>query len=255
MGLSVFLVLGGGGVNHVISSWVLGTAVSVVVGYFLVSKHISPLSFNKSAATKLLKEAFPTGALLIVSTVYNRADILILQYFHDTRDVGIYGMAYKVYDTAVFGASYLMNAMFPLISGLYSAGQITNSLRAYLRRAFWTLLLFGGLVSMLVFVTAPYLPLVFHGRFDFSVWPLRVLSFALVFSYLNHLIGYTLIALSRQKIALAVAVTALVFNLSLNFLLVPRFSYLASSYLTVATEALVLLLSGFVILRTLSNAK
>ncbi len=251
VGVSVLLLLSGGGIDQVMAAWVLSTTLAFVLGAFLVKTKLTPLFFDKGVSLKIVKESFPTGALLIVSTIYNRADVVILQHFHSTSDVGVYGMAYKVYETVVFGASYIMNAMFPLLSKMYSSGEVTQKLKEYMGRAFGSLLFVGILVAVLTYFAAPYLPLVFQGKFDFSVLPLRILSFALVFSYLNHFVGYTLIAIGKQRAALVVAGGALVFNLALNILFVPQFSFIASSYLTITTEALVLLLSGFVLARNL----
>ena len=255
VGLSLYFVFSGGGINLVMLAWVVSTVIAFFTGLLFAGDLLTPLSFSRPTAHRILSESFPTGALLVVSTVYNRADILILQHFHTTSDVGVYGMAYKVYETVVFGASYIVNSMFPLLSHMYSKVRFTADLKRYFRRAYIGIAITGVVLAFFVYWTSPIIPSVFDGKFNMSTVPLKILSFAVIFSYLNHLVGYSLIAFGRQKIALTIAVLALVFNISLNLLFVPTYSYVASAYLTIATEALVLLISGFAVFKLFSNAK
>jgi O-antigen/teichoic acid export membrane protein len=61
---------------------------------------------------KILSESLPTGALLLLFSVYNRLDIFLLQSIKGAESVGVYGLAYKVHDNLVLGAAFLANAFF-----------------------------------------------------------------------------------------------------------------------------------------------
>jgi len=78
---------------------------------------------------------------------------------------------------------------------------------------------------------------------------LRILVFATFIAYFNHLTGYSLIALGKQKVSLIVAIIALVWNVSLNLIFIPRYSYLAAAAITIATEGLVLILTSVYLAR------
>jgi len=80
---------------------------------------------------------------------------------------------------------------------------------------------------------------------------LRILSLAIFLSYFNHLTGYTIVALGRQRLYFSVAISALVFNVLVNLLVIPRFSYYGAATVTVLTEALVLFITSFFTFRLL----
>jgi O-antigen/teichoic acid export membrane protein len=76
--------------------------------------------------------------------------------------------------------------------------------------------------------------------FDASVTPLRVLLLAGAVAWVNGVFGFALIAKERQANALWLNAAALVFNVGLNFLLIPRYGIVAAAAVTVASELLIL---------------
>lgn len=220
-----------------------GTALAVYFSTRLTKFDFHP---NMTVVKKILFEAVPTGALLLVFAVYNRLDIFLLQLLKGSESVGIYGLAYKIHDNLVLGAAYLMAALFPPLSKLVSEGDLSEKLPLVYRKTFDVLLLGGLLVVGGVLVLAPAIIFIIGGsEFSASALALRILVFATFLSYFNHLTGYTLIALGKQKISLVVALMALVWNLVLNILLIPRYSFVGAAVVTIATEGLVLVLTSF----------
>lgn len=223
----------------------LAAAVAARLGYRLL-----PLSYSlvHKATRFLLLESLPMGAILAIFTIYNRMDTIILQYFKGSEAVGLYGVAYRVFEVLVLGAAYFANSIFPLISNL--AGKNNAKLADVYRKSFVILLFLGVLVAVANYFLAPLAVAILGGQeFTASVMPLRILSLALIVSYFNHLNGYTLIALGRQWYSLAIAVIALVVNVSLNWVFIPIYSFQAAAFITFITEGLIVLLSLLVLHR------
>ena len=61
--------------------------------------------------------------------------------------------------------------------------------------------------------------------------------------YFNHLIGYTIVALGRQRRYLIVSLAALVFNVIVNLAVIPKYSYFGAAAVTVLTEGLILIIT------------
>ncbi len=203
-------------------------------------------AFSKAIFKKILFEAMPTGALLLIFSIYNRVDILILQAIKGSESVGIYGLAYRVHDNLILGAAFLAGALFPLLSKFAAEQKFTGNLQLIYRKSFDVLFLGGLTVLISILIFAPWIIGVIGGpAFTQSTLALRILVFATFLAYFNHLTGYTLIALGKQKISLLVAIIALIWNVSLNFILIPRYSFIAAAGVTIATEGLVLILTSF----------
>jgi O-antigen/teichoic acid export membrane protein len=235
---------------HLLTALYLLVASTFIAGFISIiwAAHLSPLSvkLNSNYGKVLLKEAFPTGALLTIFYIYNRVDVVILQSIKGNEAVGIYGLAYKIHDNLVQGAAFLMNAVFPIISANPSA----ERLRTTYQRTFHILLLGALLLLLLLLLFAPWIITLVGGQSATpSITALRILAFATFVAYLNHLTGYTLIAIGHQRTSLLIAAIALVVNIFGNFVLIPHFSYIGSSFMTIATEGIVFLLSSSAIFR------
>ena len=197
---------------------------------------------------RIFSEALPTGALLLLFSIYNRIDIFLLQSIKGAEPVGIYGLAYKVHDNLILGAAFLANSFFPVISKYGKIGELEKRfepMREIYQKLFDVLLMAGLAMVAFVLIFSPLIIQIIGGQeFSASVLALRILVLGTFIAYFNYLTGYSLIALGKQKISLVVAIIALFWNIGLNFLLIPHFSYLAAAYITIATEGLVLVLTS-----------
>lgn len=247
----LFVFLSPANLNFIMFAWVLATIVVGVIGMLLAGK-VSRINWtlNWKIIKSVSSAAIPTGALLITFSLYNRIDIVILQYFQGNAEVAPYALAYKVYDNAVLGAAFLMNAIFPHLAREFA--EKSKKVAVYYQKAFDLLFLFALAVFLLIFIFAPVIVGVLAGSANNpATGVLRILSVAAFIAYFNHLTGFSLIAAGRQKISLAIALTALSFNVLVNLMFVRQYSFTAAAYATVATEVLVLLISTLVIWKSI----
>ena len=194
----------------------------------------------------LLTEALPMGSLLVLFTVYNRLDTVILSFVGGQVPVATYGVAYRIFEVLILGAAYFSNSILPIISNL----AVTDKKKMGLvyQKSFLILAWLGIIVALGNFFLAPSMVRVVAGaNYADSVVPLRILSLALIVSYFNHLNGYTLIALHKQWSSFGIALAALAVNLVLNVLFIPHYSYVAAAVNTFITEALIVVCSLWVI--------
>lgn len=232
--------------NQVLFFLVIANFLGTVLAFFLAIRLAKfDFSLDKEIIKKVFFEAMPTGALLLIFSIYNRIDIIILQYLKGSEPVGIYGLAYKVHDNLILGAAYLAGALFPILSKCADEHRLNDRLALIYKKSFDVLFLAGVLIVFLIFIFAPLIVAIIGGpQFSQSVLALRILVFATFLAYFNHLTGYSLIALGKQKVSLIVAIVALVWNVTLNLIFIPRYSYLAAAAVTIATEGLVLILTS-----------
>ncbi|MDO8503733.1 MAG: flippase [bacterium] len=244
----------GSNLSGVIIFWLISTILASLLALLLATKttHITWV-LDKGVIRRVFWEAAPTGALLLVSNLYNRVDIVILQHFQGEVAVGIYGLPYKIHDHLVMGAAFLMNSMFPLLSQKFSEGAKGHkSLVSYYQQTFDILLVSATLLLIVVFLAAPLIVNILAGSaFSESGLALRILVFGTFIAYFNHLTGYSIIAFGKQKSALLIAAAALIFNVLGNWIFIPLYSFKAAAVITIATEGLVLIFSTIVIYRTI----
>lgn len=217
---------------------------------FLLSRKIIVLDFKiePSLMRTTFYESLPMGGILILFVLYSKIDTVILQGFKGSEAVGVYGLSYKIHEVLTLGAAYLMNSLLPV----FSQRAKTKEFKGLFWQTGGILLLMGIVMLGLVQILAPWIIEVIGGQgYESSILALRILSLATFISYFNHLTGYSIVALGKQRYSFFIALLALMVNVLGNFWGVPRYSFLAAAGMTVVTEGLVLFLSGFVVLRAL----
>ncbi|HUS60032.1 MAG TPA: flippase [Nevskiaceae bacterium] len=254
--ISCFFVKAGFGLLSLMIAYLLATGFGVLIAGFLASKTVKfVFVFDKKILTRLIKESLPMGAILLMFTIDNKIDTVMLGAIKGSESVGIYGIAYRIYDVLILGSAFLMNALLPIISQYADLKKWQTKLQQIYQKSFDVLLLMGIGVVGLVWWLAPLMVQTLTQKrfveFADAVWVLRILSLAMLIAYFNHLAGYTIVALGKQRPYFFVALIALIFNVFANLFVIPRFSYFGAATVTILTEALVFLITTFFIFKLL----
>jgi len=252
--ISWFLIKQGLGFLALIGAVVIANFFAVLVALILARKTIKfNFYWDKIFVKKLFKEALPMGAILLIFTVDNKIDTIMLGSLKGSGAVGIYAVAYRVYDVLILGAAFLMNALLPVLSEYSDLKKWRLKLQEIYQKVFDILLLMAVGVVLATWFLAPLVVwLITQQRFaEFgdAISVLRLLSLALFLAYFNHLTGYTVVALGRQRKYFWVALSALLFNVIANLIFIPRFSYFGAAAVTILTESLVLIITTIFIFR------
>ncbi|MBI5448907.1 oligosaccharide flippase family protein [Candidatus Gottesmanbacteria bacterium] len=229
-----------------------GIAATAAAALYGVKKFTQPLrpAFSRESLTQLLVPSLPLGITLLFNLIYFRADSFVLTLSRSTADVGIYGLAYKVFEVALVIPTFFMNAVYPLM--LKHQNYELRIMNYEFKKIFQKSLLFMILTSVFMIPVFWFAaPLVSFIKQDFSasVPALRVLSLGLPFFFVSSLVMWTLITLKKQIILMAVYGASMVVNIILNMWFVPEHGYMAAAWITVGSEGLVLLLSGIALMR------
>jgi len=247
----VFFLKGQGNLSLLMINWAMAAAVSGLLALWFVFRNKKGWrwQYNSLGIKKLFGQAFPLGVRQLIFSTYDRGiDSFFLKTFLGSLSVAYYGLAYKVYDNLVLLAAFLMNSLFPILSGIQGQLLVKTFKKA------GKILFFSGLtITFFTLILAPFLiKILGGGRFLSSVAILQILSFALVMAFLNHLIGYTMIVIEEQKTLLYFSLVALLVNLIGNWFFISRFGGMGAAGVTVATELTSLILGGWFIAKKLS---
>lgn len=217
--------------------YLVARIVSLLIGQKIIKWKIQ---FKINRIGYWLKELWPMGVYLIVFTAYDRAvDSMMISRYLTMKDVAYYGLSYKIYNSLVQPAYFFVASVFPLLSS-----QIEKKRKLFFRSlALILVVLIIG--APILSIMAPFMISVLGGaEFLPSVGVLRILIFAMIFAYVNHLFGFTLIAKRGQKSILLIGLIALTFNIIGNMYAIPRFGISGAAIVTVYTEMLSALMLG-----------
>lgn len=207
------------------------------------------LSVDKQIVKYLMIQSLPLGLMFIFSQINFKADAILLsalplpEHFglNSKETVAIYGLPYKIFEVALVVPTFFMNAVYPIF--VKHMGESKERLKQTFLRVL--VVLFGcGLITGVVGVLlSPFMIRVLGGaEFGQSIIVLQILLSGIVIFYLTQPLSWLIVTLNGQKYLPWIYLVSAIVNLSLNFVLIPKYSYLASAVLTWISEGIILIL-------------
>ncbi len=212
----------------------LGTALFAAAVIELRKLAALRVDLNMSLLQQWLRLSFPFAVGFLLTNLYFRADVPILQHFRPFQEVGWYTFAYKPFEALQFVPLAIQTVVYPVLAVYHrrSPGQLGP---AY-ERFFKVLILLGWPLTVGTYVLVHPVGRLFR-LFPQSEPSLQILSLGIVFLFANSAFTAMLYAIDRQdRFAWSTGI-AVVVNVGLNLILIPIAGYLAASATTVITEA------------------
>jgi O-antigen/teichoic acid export membrane protein len=203
------------------------------------------LQFEPKLLMSWVRMAIPLGITFVITTVYFKADVPILQRFRPYSEVGYYTFAYKPFESLLFIPFALRSVVFPVLSVYHRRSP--ERVLPLAEKFFKALVILGWPITVGVFLLAPQFNSLLN-LYPGSEPALQILSLAIVFMFADNTFAATLNAIDKQNLFAFVAMVGLVINVGVNLIVIPRYGYLGASWAVVVTEA-ALVVVGWIVLR------
>lgn len=241
--LVILIFFLGLGLLFFVGAWVLG--FFVVAGFaFLLSFKLREgpsFSWDSAWAKRIIVGALPLGLMLVFAQINGKADIFLLSLLDRPESLGIYGLAYKVFENLLFVPLFFVNALYPVM--LKDHKTSLQLLWDRLSKGILVMLAAGFAFMLLAFLFAPLAVFILGGEsFSSSILVLQLLSFGLPLFFISVPLQWFLITVGKEKILPLIYGLAAFSNVAINSIFIPKFSYLASIFATLFSEALIFIL-------------
>ena len=175
--------------------------------------------------------------------LYFRLDVMILARLKPPDDVGQYGAGYRFLEAFTVVPTMIMSVLAPVLARSFMEGAGVLQRRYGLAMHLVSVIAIGVSVggAMTAWRVLPALP--GFGAFDGGGVALAILSPAAGLILVGTIAQGALIAAHRQQRLLRISAAGLAFNLVLNLVLIPPYSYVGAAIATTATEVLLVALS------------
>ena len=223
--------------------YALSIFVVFIIAFILVKDYFS--TRHKLVDVGYYKNLFilslPIGLSLVVNMLMMYADRWILSIYSSPESVGIYYIAFKVFEVIIIVPTFFMNALYPVM--IKTHDNSFNSYKKLMTKSISSLILVAVITSFIVYLTADFLFVLVWGS---SMLPagtvLTILGLGLIFFFTTAPLNWMLLVEKKQKYLIYVYSIAFLFNLVLNLIFIPQYDYIAAATTTVFTEFIVLLL-------------
>ena len=237
----------------------IGVAISYALAYLIFLIYMA-LNMNKSFGIpkfefdfKFWKDvaikSIPFGLSIFFYTVYFSIDVVMIQFLSGDYATGIYNSAYKI--VSVFAAFYVIYqyVIFPLMSKLYA--EDTNLLKISFESSFKYSLLILLPLCIGVYFYSPYIiNLIYSSQYALASPAMQILIWTVVFLFINGVATSLLNSIGKEVSVTKIYLIAAIFNILLNYLTIPVWSYIGAAITTVLSEILILILMMYSISKT-----
>ena len=194
---------------------------------------IKELFFNKN-----IKIVLPMMLIALMSLLYNKIDIFMLEIFLGFQSVGEYAVIYRLILPFMFVSSSLFMVLLPSFADSSLPG------KSMIKIAF--LMFFVGFILSIAISSMFWLVSdMFFEKYAYLLNDFILYSFylPLVFSY--GVMSNFLVSKGQERVIFGVTIIALMFNVLFNFILIPKLGVKGAILSTIFSEMLILLIYCF----------
>lgn len=253
--LAAFALYAGGGLELITGAYLLGSIGALVFAWGALRRFFPPIYLreaNRDEMKGILKRGVHIGVASTVNMLTFRLDAVLLQLIKGPIAVAMYGIAYRFFESFLFVSWSLANVVLPRIARSEGGRAATQpfQLALTLALALYVPLALGSLFAADWVVTG-----VFSDRYEDAAPAVKWLTGALVLYGIAYLARTATIALGQRKGIAQVAVVALVINVTLNLILIPRYGFVAAAASTFITEVVDAILLTILFIRAAGGFK
>ncbi len=258
------------GFYHLLWAGVVGNLVIFLITSYFVRRYCKiTYKFDYSFWKKIFLTSLPFGVALILNTIYFRLDVLLMTFIlphsqsliggkaectkvlcADT-EIGLYGVGMRFLEMLVIIPVYFMNSVLPIMTRYVE--EKSQKIRQLVQYSFDFLIASGLPILVGGFILAkPIIYFISDAEFvsgnvyDYgSDFAIKMLMFAMFFSFVNTLFGFILVVLNKQIKLMYFNAAAVIFNLVGNILVIPLWGFRGAAMTSVLSAGLILILTYF----------
>lgn len=249
--IAILWLRSGGSVIEAAIALLIGSSAGAIWQFFWFVRLVGiRWTLDFQLVRDLVWQSVPFLTYGVLGVIYYRVDTVLLQALTTTATVGIYGAAYRLFDTLVFLPNIVIVAvMYPVMAKLSVNSE--SQMKLAIEKSVNFLLVVGIPIMVGLIVAAPNIIGFLYHNNDFvpSIPVLRALAPGIAILYLNSVWTTAMMSLKMEKQLPWIAGLALVFNLGGNLLLIPRMGAVGAAIITSLTELLLMGLALWVLPR------
>ena len=219
----------------------LSYSITLLVALWWVWKKAEfvKIKFNRLFSLAIIKQSLPYALLILLMTFYYRSDTIMLEKMlaDGNKQVGYYAQAYRFFEAGNMVAYLFSVLLLPIFSKMIKANQ---SLVGIVEISFKMIFSGALIVSVLCFQFGDE---IMHWRYtdlsSQSVHLFSVLMFCFVCISTTYIFGTLLTANGNLKFLNVLAGFAVLINIGLNLVFIPKWQALGSAVASLITQLLV----------------
>ena len=243
--ISIYVDLGLLGISI---AYILANLLTFIYEYYVLNKYVVKPKFELDLefCKRITILSLPFAITGILYTVYYSIDLVMLTKLVGDYATGLYNATYKLIGVLNLFYSVYTAVIFPVMSKFYKNDKKLLVI-SFEKSVKYLMLLMIPLAVGTVFYSLDIIQLIYGNQYDASSSVLSILIWTVCLLFISGAANTLLNASHKETTVTKIYAIAAVFNIVLNFVMIPYFSYNGAAITTVLSDILIVTLQTYVI--------
>nr|WP_292893704.1 flippase [Methanobrevibacter sp.] len=236
------------GLYGIAVSYILANAITFIYEYYMLTKHVTKPKYelDKEFCKKITLLSVPFAVTGLLYTIYYSIDIVMLTNMVGSYATGIYNATYKLISVLTLFYSVYTAVIFPVMSRYYKNDE-SLLLISFEKSIKYLMLVIIPLAVATAFYSAEVMHLIYGQSYKGGASVLSILIWTVCLLFISGACNSLLNASHKEVSVTKIYAIAAVFNVILNFFMIPNFSYDGAAITTVLSDILIVIIQAYVI--------
>ncbi|WP_452232827.1 flippase [Lacinutrix sp. MEBiC02595] len=232
-----------------IKVYFLGTVIAFILSIFL-TKHKEEIKRKAFPLKKMMNYSLPMLATSSFIFLMGWTDTLMLGYYNDKADVGIYSVVIKIARIAIIVLTSVNLVLAPKISELYSKSE-HDKMKELIRKATKIIFITTAPMVGLILIANKFVLGLFGDEFIIGSTALIVIMLAQLFNAMTGSVGQVMNMTGNHKKLRDFTIISVILNIVLNLILIPLYGILGAAIATATSSVVINIISVIFVKRRL----
>lgn len=233
------------GLISIYAVYFLSAIIFTAISFIFLKRRFIPATTRLDFAfcRKILLKSLPFALFALFWIIYSRIDVTLLKMMKGEEATAVYGAASYILMALMFIPANLSTALFPVFSRLYHNSAEREKFFQYYQKSFFYLLVLALPMAMGgVLLSREITLLIWTNKYIESALAFKILVLRTAIQYLTTILTILMLAADRQALVTAFIFITVAFNIALNLMLIPAYSYIGASISALASMLLYFIL-------------
>lgn len=243
--ISIYTDLGLAGITF---SYILANILTFIYEYYVLNKNVVKPKFELDLefCKKITLLSLPFAITGILYTIYYSIDLVMLTKLVGDYANGIYNATYKLISVLTLFYSVYTAVIFPVMSKFFENDKKLLVI-SYEKSIKYLMLIIIPLATGTTLYSLDIIQLIYGHEYDAAASVLSILIWTVCLLFISGASNTLLNASHKEVSVTKIYAIAAVFNVVLNFIMIPYFSYNGAAITTVLSDVLIVALQTYVI--------
>ena len=236
------------GLYGIAIAYIMANIIALVYEYYILNRqYVKPkYEFDKEFCKRITLASLPFAVSVILSSIYYSIDVVMLTNMIGDYATGIYNASYKLISVLTLFYSIYGAVIFPVMSKFYKNDE-SMLLVSYEKSIKYLLMIIIPIAIATIFYSTDLVHLFYGHKYDAASSVLSILIWTVCLLFVSGA-GNTLLNASHKEVSVTkIYLIAAIFNVVMNLILIPRFSYNGAAVTTVLSDVLIVVVQSYVI--------